>query len=247
MGALVHETGLVVVGERHGTNEFPALVLRLALAASALGRITLALELGDDARAPLASFVRSRGSSHDRDVLLSATSWQRRDGRASEAMFRLVEGIRNAVAAGADIDVEVFDAMPTGDPRTDSFRIEREVLMAARLREIVRRGPTLALSGNVHAELVARPGAPRDFVPAAALVAEHAELVSLRGSHAGGEAWCTQPIDDDLISGPHAVAGDDQGDQPFIELASPARVRSGVAYVGTITPSPPAVGADPPT
>ena len=141
----------------------------------------------------------------------------------------------------------MFDATPTGDPRTDSFRIEREVLLAARLGEIVRRGPTLALSGNVHAELVARPGAPSDFVPAAALVAEHAALVSLRGCHAGGESWCSRPIGNDVISGPHAVDGDDQGDQPFIDVARPARVRSGVAYVGTITPSPPAFGSDPPT
>jgi hypothetical protein len=238
---MVHEAGMVIVGEHHGTNEFPTLVLDLATAAARHGHVIVALELRDDARDPTAAFVRSAGGAGDRDRLLATTSWQRQDGRASEAMVALVNGLRREIVTGASIEIDVFDAVPVGDPRSDEYRIERERLLAERLIATRRRAVTVALSGNVHAELVARRDAPEGFVPAARLAAEHTDLVSLMGRHAGGESWCTLPIDGRLVSGAHPLEGDDRGDTRFIEVEPPSSVRAGVAYVGHITPSPPAV------
>lgn len=240
-GMLVHEAGMVIIGERHGTTEFPNLVLELATSSAHRGRLIVALELGDDAEGPTASFVESGGLASDLERLLGAPSWQRQDGRASVAMLSLVEGIRCLVHAGALIEAAVFDATPVGDPRSDGYQIQRERLLADGLREIGTHGPTLALTGNAHAELVPRPDAPPMFVPAAAQVAEHTTLVALVGQHAGGEAWCTLPIDGQLVSAPHPVKGNYQGDQAFIEVAPSAFVRPGAAYVGAISPSPPAV------
>jgi len=240
-GRLTHETGMVVVGERHGTNEFPSLVLELAMAAAHVGRLVVAIELGIDAREPTTAYVRSAGTLAERERLLATGSWQRRDGRASKAMFSLVDGLRRCVQAGASIGVDAFDAGPTGDPLSGSYQVEREHLLAERLLEIRSQGATLALTGNVHAELLPRPGAPNEFVPAAALVAEHTPLVSLEGRHAGGHSWCSLLIDGELVSTAHPVAGQDQGATAFVEVGPPSRTRRGVAYVGRITPSPPAV------
>jgi len=239
--ALVHEHGIVIVGERHGTNEFPQFVLSLALAAASRGRILVALEMEDDAGDPMRSFVRSPGGADDRERLLATSSWQRQDGRASEAMFALVDGVRRAVQAGARLELDVFDAAPIGDPGSPRSHVEREVEMAERLLRVRSRGATLALTGNVHAELVPRAGAPEALVPSAALIAEHSSLLTLVGRHAGGHAWCTLPVDGRLVSAAHPVEGDDRGRRPFIDVEPPSRVRSGIAYVGAITPSPPAV------
>jgi hypothetical protein len=240
-GTLVHEAGMVIVGERHGTNEFPNLVLRVAMAAARHGHLIVALELGDDARDPTAAFARSDGSATDRKMLLATISWQRQDGRASQAMFSLVDGLRAQIQAGASIEIDVFDASPIGDPHAASYQIERERLLAERLLEIRTRAATLALSGNVHAELLPRPDAHHGFVPAAALVAEHTSLASLIGRHAGGASWCTLPVEGQFIAAAHPVRGRDQGDTAFLEVEPPCPIRTGVAYVGAITPSPPAV------
>ena len=181
-GTSGHDSGLVLVGARHGTNEFPHLTPVPAAAAARWGHVIVALELGDDARDPISAFSRSAGTVADQDRLLAAPSWQQHDGRASQATFRLADGLRAQIAAGAVIELDVFDATPFGDPRSAS-QIERERMLAERLLSTRRRGATLALTGNVHAELVPRSDAAAGFVPAAALIAEDVNLVSLPGAN----------------------------------------------------------------
>jgi hypothetical protein len=69
-------------------------------------------------------------------------------------------------------------------------------------------------------------------------------LVSLVGRHAGGVSWCTLPVGGRLVSGVHPVTGHDQGDAAFIDVDPPGPVRAGVAYVGRLSPSPPAAMPD---
>jgi len=239
-GGLIHEAALVIVGERHGTNEFPALVSRLATAGARHGPLIVAVELADDARQPTADYVRSNGTVDDRTHMLSTASWQRQDGRASLAMLRLIEQLRKLTSEGANIDTDVFDVECPGGPDLGSFQNAREQLLAERLLTIRERGTTIVLTGNIHAELFARPDAPDDFVPAAARISRHTGLVTLVGRHSGGASWCTLPIDGRLVTAAHPVDGVDLGAETFVETEQSQSAHHGIAYVGRITPSPPA-------
>ncbi len=241
-GELVHQNGLWIVGERHGTNEFPELVSLLVTGAASRGAVTVAIELGDDAQDATSSYLHSKGTRADRLRLLSVPSWQRHDGRASLAMLALVEHIRAIANEGALVEIAVFDREPVGDPLSDKYRIERERMVAERLLEIRRQGTVLALTGNVHAESEPRFDAPAGFASAASLIAEEVDSTSILGRHAGGESFCMMLIGGELVSGPHPVEGVDLGSDPFIEVDTAA---SGVAYVGSITASPPATYGEP--
>lgn len=240
-GALIHEAGLVIVGERHGTNEFPALVSLLAAAGARHGSLIVAVELADDARQPLADYLGSAGTAGDRKHMLSTPSWQRQDGRASLAMLRLVEQLRRLGTDGASIEIDVIDVETPGAEGVGSFQNAREQALAERVFAIRERGTTLVLTGNIHAEFVARPDAPDDFVPAAARIARHTGLLSFVGCHAGGASWCTLPVDGRLVTAAHPVDGVDLGTEPFVETQQSSRAHHGIAYVGRLTPSPPAV------
>ncbi len=235
----MQSAGLTIVGERHGTWEFPRLVTRLAIAAAECGPLIVAVELDEDAREPTSRYVRSSGSADDRRELLRTGSWQRTDGRASKAMFEMIETIRRLVGQGAPLEIDVFDVPTPDTEETREEEARREWLMAERLQTISRRGTTLALTGNVHAELTSRPDAPVGFVPAAAIIAAETPLLSLIGRHAGGESWCTLLIDGHPESRAHPVSGVDLGPSPFIQIDSAPELRRGTAYVGRITPSPP--------
>jgi hypothetical protein len=239
-GRIVHGAGLTLVGERHGTWEFPRLVTRLAIAAAEYGPLIVAIELDDDAREPTSRYLLSSGSADDRRELLRTRSWQRNDGRASQAMFEMIDTIRQLVDQGASIEIDVFD-VPTADTEgTPEDETRRDRLIAERLQTISQRSTTLALTGNVHAELTARPDAPIGFIPAAAIIAAETPLLSLIGRHAGGESWCTLLIDGHPESRAHPVTGADRGPSPFIHIDPTPEPRRGTAYVGRITPSPPA-------
>ena len=80
------------------------------------------MELGEDAADPTAAYVRSAGAPADRQRLLAAPSWQQRDGRASQAMLRLIDRQRTLAHAGADIQIACFDATPAGQPFSDPTR-----------------------------------------------------------------------------------------------------------------------------
>jgi len=236
------------VGERHGTGEFPRLLSDLASNVARHGPVVVAVELADDAQSANVEYLTSEGSIEDRMRLLSTPSWQRSDGRASLAMLALMDDLRHLVRGGADVGIDVFDVEPQGDPQSVRYQLTRERLLADRLLDIRRRGTTLVLTGNVHAELSARADAPRGFVPAAALIATEVSLVSIVGRRSGGESWCTLPVDGRLVTAAHGVDGTNLGDEPYIDLEPSTHGYRGVAYVGRITPSPPASKLDrPPT
>lgn len=144
---------IILVGEIHGTREYPALVARLACDALAGGRaVTLALEIPLEEEARLAAYVASNGDTRA-SAALTAGSWfwrELRDGRASGAMLLLVEQARRWRAQGKPIRLIAIDK-PRGAPGT------RDEHMAARVRQasLARPGAlVIALTGNLHNQLV---------------------------------------------------------------------------------------------
>lgn len=142
---------IILLGEMHGTREYPALAARLACAALDDGRaVTLALEMPQEEQARLAAYAASSGDD-EASAALTAGSWfwnKVRDGRASGAMLMLVEQARRWRAQGKPVSIIAIDK-PRGAPGT------RDEHMAA-------RGLVIALTGNMHNRLTSfeQPGHP---------------------------------------------------------------------------------------
>lgn len=150
---LARSTRIILVGEIHGTREYPALAARLACAALDGGRpVTLALEFPQTEEARLAAYMASSGGEAARNALTAGSRfWEKvRDGRSSMAMLALVEQARRWREQGLPVELVAIDKAP-GAPGT------RDEHMAARIRRAAVAAPemlVLALTGNMHSRLV---------------------------------------------------------------------------------------------
>jgi erythromycin esterase-like protein len=140
---------VVLLGEMHGTQEAPALAGELVSHyAAAHGPVLLGLEIDRSEQAAVDRFLGSDGDARARRALLAGEQWLAPfDGRDSEAMFELIDRVRQLRASGANVRVVDFD-----DRDTDMDRRNRH--MADALRTAVARNPDamlLVLTGNVHA------------------------------------------------------------------------------------------------
>ena len=147
---------IALLGEMHGTHEIPALAGQLVTHyAAAHVPVLLGLEINPDEQADVDRFLGSNGDVHARDALLAGTQWLAPfDGRDSEAMFGLIEHVRQLRGSGADIRIVYFDAH---DPDMDA----RNRRMADILRAAAAQDPgamLLVLTGNVHAMTHRPPG-----------------------------------------------------------------------------------------
>jgi hypothetical protein len=93
----------IIVGERHGTAEVPALFGDLACLASAQGPLIVGLEMEADQQAALDSFLSSDGSLLAQQAWRRSKHWTLRDGRGSEAMWAMIERLRRLKAEGRDV------------------------------------------------------------------------------------------------------------------------------------------------
>ena len=84
----------IIVGENHGTNEIPSLFGDLICAALSRGPVVVGLEIQTDQQESLDRYMVSSGDKAARIALLSNKHWRSTDGRASEAMFQLIEQVR---------------------------------------------------------------------------------------------------------------------------------------------------------
>ena len=184
---LAVQQGPLVLGEVHGTREFPDLVSSLVDRVAASGRpVRLCLELAHgDLQPDLLARLAAGADGLD---------WWRRfhDGRSSRAMAELVDHVW---CLGACADVACYGLLNDTFDETDMPRWER--IMADRLVDTVRRHPdafVIALVGNGHSR-VDDVDSPYPTAPMAALA--RAELPDLRGLQivtSGGTAWlCTDP------------------------------------------------------
>jgi hypothetical protein len=238
---------VVVVGEIHGTVEFPrAVESAVTTAASRKTAVRLGLEIPRDETAAFATYIDSDGTRRDRAELTRSPFWTKRDGRASDAMLELVETVRTLRASGSDVDLLLFDVPRTrivAKRRAD----HRDELMSERIAEAVRADPMgafIVLVGNFHAgKAVASTDELPRYEPMARLLSKAVpDTFTVLGTHAGGTAWvCTTNVRD---CGPQRLEGDDEGERPpYVTVEPPSDGFDASVFVGPIHASAPPLSA----
>lgn len=138
----------VILGERHGTSEIPAFFGDLVCAAVSKGPVVVGLEIETDQQKSLDEYMASIGDQGSRDALLAHRHWSYTDGRASEAMFLLIENLRLLRYNGKQIRVRAL--MPAADTPD-----ARELAMGLAWKQSlqgIENAKLLMLVGSVHAE-----------------------------------------------------------------------------------------------
>jgi hypothetical protein len=244
----VSQASIILVGEVHGTNEAPRFVGDLASSLLAERKsLTIGLEIPQNLTSVLRRYLNSNGDENARRDLFSSTHWSRdasrQDGRASRAMYELIERMRKLRHQGAQVDVAGFDL--SADIRSSPEEIAR--IMSTRDQQLAdgatrlkKPGQTLLLlAGNLHA--VKYP-ADAPF-PAKGKMASLMALppLSIAVRHRGGEYWACVPR-----------CGIQQGRPGYTDAGLDGRIiieRSrgydGFAYLGPITASVPATMSRP--
>ena len=229
----------VFIGEFHGSNETPAAFYDLVCDAIAHGKhVTVALERTTDEQAAIDKVITSRDPDAAKESLLRLHGWKEvMDGRASEAMLRLLLSLRELHSHHHDLKVVAFDAPYTGGAG------EREKAMAEALlalRPTMPNDLVLILTGNLHAMQATKRG-----YDLAAMYLPRQEILSLEVTDRGGETW-SQSLEDGC--GPQKGGAEDKDvNRPrgiFLgpSLAPFGKV-DGILSLGVpLTPSAPAAG-----
>lgn len=176
----------VLVGETHGSNETPAAFLDLVCNALARGkRVTVALELPIGEQGSLDGILTGNNLQAAKESLFSQDIWRQvLDGRGSEAMLRLLLGLRDLRRSYPDLSVAAFDAPYTraaggAGPRDKALGTTLLALGTARPMDTI-----LILTGNYHAMQ-----APMHGYRLAAMYLPPKERLSLEVTDRGGETW----------------------------------------------------------
>ena len=146
---------LLLLGEQHGTNEFPAYAGSIVEAPSKTQPVALGVEFPKDLQPVIDQFL----ATGDENLLRATRFFQDANfhsGRGSIAMVELLKKMRSL-----HLSVFCFD-IPEGSPYAT-----RDTDMAANVLEYMNAHPgtlVVTYSGNVHARLVnGFPGAPNNI------------------------------------------------------------------------------------
>lgn len=174
----------VFVGELHGSNETPAAFGDLVCDALARGkRVTVALERPTSEQAALDGILTAQDLSAAKTVLLQRPGWQDgMDGRASEAMLRLLISLRELHKSYPELAVVAFDAPYTGT--ADGARDQAMGRFLLAMGKTKPKNLILILVGNAHAMR-----APKFGYEPAAMYLPSKEILSLEVTDRGGESW----------------------------------------------------------
>jgi len=230
----------VILGEVHGSNEMAAIFADAVCLTAQARPVVVALEQGEVDQPAIDAFMASDGDAEAKRAFLGARMWNgpMKDGRSSEAYFRLFETLRQMRHAGRIASVVAFEpwrfeTQPTPD--------EYEKAMADLVQAAGQSGATvLALVGNIHAmrtEVQWQGG----YMPMAGHLPP-AATVTLNLVADGGESWNCQGGPDSCRA--NASPGPPQPHQRGVELsADNGEPFSGVLYLGSsTTASPPQLG-----
>ncbi|QSQ11087.1 hypothetical protein [Myxococcus landrumensis] len=245
--------GVLLVADPLGTQEVPAVTLRMMCEATSQGLpVTLALSFPASEQPMLARYLASTGKSTDAQELLSGSTFWRRtyqDGRSSRAMLWLLEQARRLRASGKDVAIAAIDS--------DKLQgNEREAQMAEHLLQAQAARPlawTVALTGSVHARTteVAWNG---DLDPMGARVARMLPSVrSLDVSFQRGSQFvCRYSIWDEVECNVFGISPSlearqsaKQGEGLELYTAQKPDGFHGRLYLGSLNASPPALQAQP--
>jgi hypothetical protein len=238
--AIVAPGRLVVIGEMHGTEEFPALIGALATDAARRGPVTVHLEL-----------LRSEQPRIDRilageDAAPGDGMWTDpfQSGRTSRAMWSLLVRLAQVARRTGRLRVHAMDGGETTGQARDRG-------MATSVAADMRAHPGdvhLALVGNLHSRV--QKGTPFDpeLEPFAHVVKQGGIAVtSLLGAYTGGTIWACASPDPGSCGVQEVDAMVDASvtaavTPPALVVSSAARERAhdGNAFVGELHASPPA-------
>jgi hypothetical protein len=227
------------IGETHGSNETPAAFGELVCDALSKGRrVTVALERPFGEQAALDGILSGKDLLSARKVLLKDQGWRTgMDGRASEAMLRLLIDLRDLHRQYPWLRVFAMEG-----PWTAAIGA-RDEAMGDALLSLKRDRPKdliFILSGNVHSLQATLFG----FKPAAMYLPPQ-ELLSLEVTNdRGSESWTS--TQNGCGAHPGGVSDKEKG-RPFGVYLDPALAPvgkvDGILALGVpLTPSPPAAG-----
>ncbi|WP_156457730.1 DUF6624 domain-containing protein [Altererythrobacter sp. Root672] len=242
------EVRWIVIGEIHGTNEIPAAFVDAVCLTSITRPLVVALEQSSSDQVAIDEFIRSDGSAEATQRFRSAAMWNMpiKDGRSSEAYFRLFRTLRQMSSEGRIISVVAFQPSAFSERPTPA---KYEEAMAELLKGAAAGDATvIALVGNLHAMLDETPWEPKYLAMAAHLPRE--ATVTLNTVSDGGETWTCQG--QPIKCGPYLTAPNGITRSRRVELGSDDSSYSGVFYLGTSTTAssaeispPPALIAEP--
>jgi hypothetical protein len=175
----------VFIGELHGSNETPAAFRDLVCDAIAQGKhVTVALERPTSEQSALDNILTAKDLAEAKESLLQLHGWKEvLDGRASEAMLRLLVSLRELRSLHPDLKVVAFDApysgSPAGGSRDEALGHALLSLHPAKPNDLV-----LILTGNIHAMQASKRG-----YDLAAMYLPPKEILSLEVTDRGGESW----------------------------------------------------------
>jgi hypothetical protein len=230
----------VFIGELHGSNETPVAFHDLVCDAIAQGKhVTVALERPSSEQAALDNMLTAKDVSAAKKSVLQLPGWKEvLDGRASEAMLRLLVSLRELHRLHSDLRAVAFDV-----PDTRVGPGVREEAMAHALLSLSPTQPNdlvLILTGNIHAMQASKRG-----YDLAAMYLPPKEILSLEVTDRGGESWSESTTDG---CGPQkGGVGDKDAKKPYGIFLDPSLAPfgkvDGVLSLGVpLTPSVPAAG-----
>lgn len=157
----------IVLGEMHGTNEMPEIFADAVCLTAQVSPTVVALELPAIDQPRIDAYLKSDGGPKAKQAFFEAYIWKSRvkDGRSSEAFFRLCEQLRRWHKIGKVRAVIAFQPVRFKESPTSA---EYERAMADLIKKNTPKGfRVLALVGNVHAIRTKVDFGPEPYLPMA--------------------------------------------------------------------------------
>lgn len=157
----------IVLGEMHGTNEMPEIFADAVCLTAQVSPTVVALELPAIDQPRIDAYLKSDGGPKAQQAFFEAYIWKSRvkDGRSSEAFFRLCEQLRRWHKIGKVRAVIAFQPVRFKEPPTSA---EYERAMADLIEKNTPKGfRVLVLVGNVHAIRTKVDFGPEPYLPMA--------------------------------------------------------------------------------
>ena len=216
------QSGTVIFGEMHGTNEIPAFFsacVREFVEHGEPVRVFLEFEASDTEHT--AQYLRGE---IDEAALLSSPRWRRLDGRTSQAMLELHRALKGVQVVGF---VPLYGVADINAGMGENF-----------LQQRLENGYNLVLVGGVHAQVAAGKGDIYASVPFGQYIqARSKNVLSLNARYTHGKAWTCSPYCD---ANPFA-GNEPTGATPTRRIGFGGKDRrfNGYFSVGAISASPP--------
>jgi erythromycin esterase-like protein len=232
---------LILLGEKHGTQEIPDLVAMLVSSYAAEGPVLLGLDVPRSEHAAFKRYLDSDGGPKAQGALRSMPFWQvqgiQHDGRRSHDMLDLVEHVRTLRASGHDIAILPYDIAKGDAPDRVVDPDARDRVMADVVRHAwsnLPRGRLLVLGGNVHAMLERPADAPPQMQTPMGTLLRDLDPYSVDIVARSGAFWaCLQPCGPLASTAGTAVSGPVDGPFRFrvvLERFSVARLLGDTAH-----------------